>query len=40
MVRMKGSLVGILEVDAVTVDPIFADTASKKSARFAAWMSV
>ncbi len=40
MVGMKGGSVGILEVDAVTVDPMFADTTSNKSARLAAWMSV
>lgn len=40
MVGMKGDSVGILEVDAVTVDPIFVDTTSKKSVRFSAWISV
>ena len=40
MVGMKGGSTRILEVDVVTVDPMFSDMASKNSERLAAWMVV
>ena len=39
-VGMKGGSVGILEVKSVIEDPIFADAASRKSARLVTWISV